>query len=84
MGCPEELTLQLGTILATNIVIGQTREVLLPLINFQVQRALNASCNWGKKEKRVLWKWETERSLASYAGTIDEYSELGQTDFPPS
>jgi DNA topoisomerase IA len=66
---------QLGILLGTNIVIGQTREVLLPWLKSKVMLRV-ASKQVAKKEMPAYYK---EANLVDYAGTFDEYSEMGTT-----
>jgi len=73
-GCPEDLLVQLATILATNIVIGQAQEVLIPYITTLVKRAyFNYSTH---KTLEDLPKYEKEYSLNPWEGLVDEYGEM--------
>ncbi len=39
-GCPDELTVQLATILGTNMIVGQTKEVLLPYLTIKTRELI--------------------------------------------
>lgn len=72
-GCMDELTLQLVTILLTNMFVGQTREVGIPWLIGKIKLTL-----YKKKltEKDVLPQWESESKKPMFPGTFDEYSEM--------
>jgi len=73
-GCVDELTFQLATILGTNMIFGQTREVLLPYLfsKFQMRRFEKAV----GESTSTLPQYEKDSKLAAYQGTFDEYSEM--------
>jgi anoctamin-7 len=71
LGCMDELTLQLATILGTNIVIGQVQEVLLPWLKRKYNRHKH-----GDAVDSFGQQWEKEASFVDFPGTRDEYMEL--------
>jgi len=73
-GCTDELTFQLATILGTNMVIGQTKEVLMPYIMSKIQLARYQKSTGETSEN--LPQWEADSKLGDYQGTLDEYSEM--------
>jgi len=73
-GCPDELTVQLATILGTNMIVGQTKEVLLPYIKSQIQLRMFMKATG--ETKADLSQWEADQKLEDYQGTLDEYSEM--------
>jgi len=73
-GCPNELMIQLLTILATNIVIGQAQEVLIPYFTTKAKRLYFNYVTHSNLEE--LPKYEKEYSLNDYEGTLDEYGEM--------
>jgi hypothetical protein len=75
-GCVEELTFQLATILGTNMIFGQTREVLLPYIMSKIQLARFMKATG--EEKSDIPQWEQDAKLAAFQGTFDEYSEMSK------
>jgi hypothetical protein len=74
-GCIDELTVQLAVILGTNIVIGQTREVVLPWLVKNWKRISNLIRP--KQEEIVKPPWEAEDAMLPYCGLRKEYEELG-------
>lgn len=64
--------MQLLTLLAINITIGQAQEILLPWVVSKVKRVLQ-----GKIEKQIP-HWEQEAQKLDFQGTMDEYGELGK------
>jgi hypothetical protein len=76
-GCVDELTLQLITILATNITIGQAREVAIPWLVGKLQiYFLAKKMHMEKSEEKLLPPWEKEGKKPLFPGTFDEYSEM--------
>jgi len=75
-GCPDELTLQLGTILAVNMFIGQTREVLMPWLISKIKLKLFLRKAGGELLASNLSQWEKEAKRPDFPGTLDEYSEM--------
>jgi len=80
-GCTVELTIQLGTLLVTNMVIGQTREVMMPWIMSiirvkMLQRKAAAEGTPIEDPEATLPQWELDGKLSPYQGTFDEYSEM--------
>lgn len=80
-GCMSELVIQLATLMVVNLVIGQTREILLPLVMVQVQKLLVVmrlrkmeDTEVGKDDLKV--PWEAQAKLVEFAGTFDEYAEM--------
>lgn len=71
-GCVDELTMQLLTLLAINITVGQAQELLLPWVVNKVKRLLR-----GKTETK-LPHWEQEAQKLDFQGTMEEYGELGK------
>jgi hypothetical protein len=73
-GCADELTMQLITILATNMFIGQAKEVLVPYIMAKVKLMM--------LKKKIaeaapaIPQWEKECKLGPWGGIFDEYSEM--------
>lgn len=72
-GCMDELTLQLVTILLTNMFVGQSREVAIPWLIGKIKLTL-----YKKKltEKDNIPQWESESKKPMFPGTFDEYSEM--------
>jgi len=76
-GCVDELTLQLITILATNITIGQAREVAIPWLLGKLQLLFLAKkMHLEVAQKKALPPWEKEGKKPLFPGTFDEYSEM--------
>jgi len=73
-GCPYDLLVQLATILATNVVIGQAQEVLIPYLTTFAKRQYFAHSTHSSLEE--LPKYEKEYSLNPWPGTVDEYGEM--------
>jgi len=79
-GCMDEVTIQLVTILLTNMFIGQAKEVGVPwlkskiktwLLKRRIAKGLEA-----EKEPEQLAQWEIEGKKENYTGTFDEYCEM--------
>jgi len=73
-GCPEELTMQLGTILFINIFSGQATQVILPWVLGKInvylfQRSTHENVN-------DLPQWERESKRPDYAGPFYDYNQL--------
>ena len=75
LGCVDELTFQLATILGTNMIVGQAREVAIPWLLSKIQLARYQKST-GVNDT-ALPRWEKDAKLAGYQGTFDEYSEMG-------
>jgi hypothetical protein len=76
-GCPDELTVQLATILGVNMVIGQAREVLLPYLIGKLQLTLfKRNLKKAGEDTKELPQWERESKKPKFPGTFDEYSEM--------
>jgi len=87
-GCADELTLQLVSLLMTNLTIGNTKEVLIPWIISKVKLYLyqksvskekmteGETQDQIKDEMKNLPQWERESKLGLFEGTFDEYSEM--------
>jgi len=76
-GCIDELTLQLITILATNITIGQAREVAIPWFMGRIQLFFYAKkMHLEAQQKKALPAYEKEAKKPLFPGTFDEYSEM--------
>jgi len=73
-GCTDELTFQLATLLGVNMIVGQTKEVLLPYIISKIQ--LYRFMKSVGETKEEVPQWEEDSKLGAFAGTIDEYSEM--------
>jgi len=73
-GCPNQLYVQLLTILGTNIAVGQAQEVLIPWL------VAKAKLLWlertVKKEESDIPKYEREFELNQFEGLVDEYGEM--------
>lgn len=82
--CILELMIQLGTILATNIFVGQSQEVGIPFIMNKIKarsdmkRAIKAQGDKPKDEQKkfTLSKVERESNYAKFSGTFGEYNEM--------
>jgi len=79
-GCMDEVTIQLVTILLTNMFIGQGKEVGVPwlktkintwMLKRRIAKGLEAD-----KEPEQLAQWEIEGKKENYTGTFDEYCEM--------
>jgi len=73
-GCPDELTIQLVTILAVNMFIGQAQEVVIPWAIGKIKLYLLVR-NTGENSKQIP-DWEKDYKKAPFKGTFDEYSEM--------
>jgi len=73
-GCPNQLQLQLLSLLGTSIVVGQAQEVLLPWLT-QKLKLMWLSHNI-KMNAQKIPKHEKQNQLSSFEGTIDDYSEM--------
>jgi len=73
-GCPNDLQLQLISLLGTNIVVGQTSEVLLPWLTAKLKTWWFARSSHSSTAD--LPKYEREYELSPYEGTVDEYCEM--------
>jgi len=73
-GCADELTMQLITILATNMLFGQTKEVLVPYIMSKVK--LMMLKRKVKEAAPTIPQWEKECKLGNWMGIFDEYAEM--------
>jgi hypothetical protein len=86
--CIEELTIQLGTILAANIFVGQAQEVGLPYLMNKYKayddrkRAAKKQTSLSKEEQKefskklILSNVEKQSNYEPYEGTFGEYSEM--------
>eukprot|EP01118_Nematostelium_gracile_P007789 TRINITY_DN2553_c0_g1_i3.p1 TRINITY_DN2553_c0_g1~~TRINITY_DN2553_c0_g1_i3.p1 ORF type:complete len:614 (+),score=155.14 TRINITY_DN2553_c0_g1_i3:501-2342(+) len=72
-GCPDDLSMQLVTILLVNIFVGQTREVLMPWIMGKAKIYLMKRGLEGE-EKVSLWERDSKKPV--FEGTFEEYSEM--------
>jgi hypothetical protein len=70
-GCLDELTVQLAALLGTNIIWGQTQELLLPWAKKKYHHYKHKS-----EETTFMQPWETEAAYTDYPGTRDEYLEM--------
>jgi len=75
-GCVFELSVQVATLLITNITIGQTREVLLPYIISQIKLKLYKRSAAEQESENKVTQFEQESNLVDYPGTFDEYNEM--------
>jgi len=73
-GCMDELTIQLVTILLTNMFIGQAREVGIPFLIGKIKLLLLTKKN--KASMAAIPQWEEESKKGPFPGTFDEYSEM--------
>jgi len=73
-GCPDELTIQLVTILAVNMFIGQAQEVVIPWAMGRLKLYLLVR-NTGEDRKQIP-DWERDYKKSPFKGTFDEYSEM--------
>jgi hypothetical protein len=76
-GCTLELSVQLATLLATNMFIGQTREVAIPFLMAKIQTKLlekKTKADGGSVDD--IADFERDGKLAPYQGTFDEYCEM--------
>jgi len=73
-GCPDELTVQLATILGINMVVGQAQEVLVPYIMSKVQ-LIRLMKETGETKDEIP-EWEENSKLSDFAGTLPEYTEM--------
>jgi len=64
----------LATILGTNMIVGQTKEVLIPYIMSKIQTYRYTKATG--ETKSSLSQWEADSKLADFQGTFDEYSEM--------
>jgi len=73
-GCPDDLTIQLATILGINMIVGQSQEVLVPYIMSKVQlfRFMKAT---GEQQEEIP-QWEQDSKLSDYQGILPEYCEM--------
>jgi hypothetical protein len=73
-GCMSELSLQLFTLMAVNLLIGQTKEIVIPTVKVYIKKY------FGSKEdndaEAALPEWEAQARLVPYEGTFDEYAEM--------
>ena len=67
------MTVQLASLLITNLIIGQAQELLVPWIMKKITKWRKRKENEGK----VIPKYEEEGVLSPYEGTLDEYAEMG-------
>jgi len=78
-GCMDELTIQLVTILMTNLIVGQSKEVGIPWLKGKIQLLL-LKRNLMKNNEMVkgdkLPQWEIEAKKPPFPGTFDEYCEM--------
>jgi len=75
-GCPDELTLQLATILGVNMFVGQATEVGIPWVMGFIKLYLVKRQHKNDDEEFHLPQWERESKKPVWAGTLDEYSEM--------
>jgi len=77
-GCGGELAVQLATILATNMFVGQATEIGIPWVMENVLPRILRMLGISKPEHKheQLPQWEREAKLIQFAGTLDEYSEM--------
>jgi len=74
-GCSDEVSIQLITILAVNMFVGQTQEVAIPWLLSKLKLYLQVRNNEEITVKDVPI-WERANKLAAFPGTLDEYSEI--------
>jgi len=73
-GCPNQLYIQLLTIMGTNIAVGQAQEVLIPYVLSKAKLYfLERKSN--RKEEDIP-KYEREYELNQFEGMVDEYGEM--------
>jgi len=73
-GCTDEVTIQLVTILAVNMFVGQANEVLIPWAKGKI--LLYLMMRKTHEERKEVPIWERDYKKAPFAGTFDEYSEM--------
>jgi len=73
-GCPNQLYIQLITILLTNIVVGQSQEVLIPYA--MAKGKLYWQGRKTKLEESEIPKYERDYQLNAFEGMVDEYGEM--------
>jgi len=56
------------------MIVGQTKDVLLPYIKAQLQLRMFMKATG--ETKAELAQWESDQKLEEYQGTLDEYSEM--------
>jgi len=76
-GCADELLVQVLTLLGTNIVFGQSREVIMPWLMAKLKFYLYKRATKTEKDEEVsLSQFEKEAALGAFQGTFDEYNEM--------
>jgi len=76
-GCQDELMVQVLTLLGTNIIFGQTREVILPWAISQIKFYLfKRATKMDDGERANVPQYQKEANLQNYTGTFDEYNEM--------
>jgi len=75
-GCYYELTIQLVSLLLTNMIVGQLKEVGLPYLMTHFSSLPCVKKKPEEEEKPKLPIWEEQAKLQDWAGTIDEYTEM--------
>jgi len=81
-GCLNELTIQLVSLLLTNMIIGQLKEVLIPYIISRIGLRQKKDPEALEKEKEEQEKedkrpeYEKQSKLQNFGGTMDEFTEM--------
>lgn len=79
--CLEDLAIQLGFVFGSMIVINNTLEILIPMVNNYLSERANATASEDEKEKRQALKDamtapENQFNLEVYENTVNDYEEL--------
>jgi len=78
--CMPVLTMTLGTVFATQIVVQQTLEVAVPWLKYRRKMAveekkLASKLSQGDKVQKPT-RWEMESAMEEYPGVFDDYNEM--------
>jgi len=73
-GCTDEVTVQLVTLLAVNMFIGQATEVLIPWVTEKIKLYRLMKATGGEIKDVDIWERDFEKS--PFDGTFDEYCEM--------
>jgi hypothetical protein len=74
--CMTELATGLGSLLITKMIIGNTVEVLVPYIMYQIGKQGERLALTEEQKARPFFRWENEAKLAPFEDTFAEYNEM--------
>jgi hypothetical protein len=74
--CMTELATGLGSLLITKMIIGNTVEVLIPYIMYQIGKQGERLALTEEQKARPFFRWENEAKLAPFEDTFAEYNEM--------